>query len=88
MGFKIWRPEKPGLFTALKKHIEENSIDSVEFIRSCAEECDNYVSILDIDEKVLGKSTKQIRALIKDLDTQSALPPLLAALPAYGRCGF
>jgi uncharacterized protein with ParB-like and HNH nuclease domain len=76
------------LFTALKKHIEDNSIDSVEFIRSCAEECEYYVHLLDVDEDALNKATRYVRTLIKELDAQSALPPLLAAYPRLSGSDF
>jgi hypothetical protein len=76
------------LFTALKGHIESNSISSVDFIRSCAEECGYYVQLLDIEEDALGKSARYIRTLIKELDAQSALPPLLAAFPLMAATDF
>jgi len=75
------------LFTALKKHIEDNTISSLDFIR-CSEECENYVHILDVDEDALGKAARYIRTLIKDLDAQSALPPLLAAFPLMTATDF
>ena len=75
------------LFTALKKHIEANTISSLDFIRSCSEECENYVHILDVDED-LGKAARYVRTLIKDLDAQSALPPLLAAFPLMSGTDF
>lgn len=76
------------LFTALKKHIEDNTINSVDFIRSCSQECEHYVNLLDANEDAIGKAARYVRTLIKELDAQSALPPLLAAFPLMSGTDF
>ena len=73
------------LFTALKEHIEGKSIGASAFARSCADECESYVQIVNIDENHLKEATKHVRSLLRDLDAQAALPLLLSAfqnLPA------
>ncbi|MGA8025767.1 MAG: HNH endonuclease family protein, partial [Bryobacteraceae bacterium] len=67
------------LFTALKSHIEANAINSLDFVRSCVAECENYVHLLDGDAEHLGKAAYPIQILIKELDSQSALPLLLSS---------
>ncbi len=66
------------LFTALKTHIEEHKIKSVEFAQSCAEECERYVELLNADPAVLGEASQFIGALIRELEVDSSLPLLLA----------
>jgi len=66
------------LFTALKEYIERNNVGSLDFARSCSEECESYAQLLDIDEERLKGAGPFVRALLRDLDFQSALPPLLS----------
>lgn len=54
------------LFTALKNHIEDNKIKSDEFARSCAEECERYVELLNADPSVLGDAAKYIGPLVRE----------------------
>lgn len=70
------------LFTALRAHIEGEKIASVDFVRLCADECENYVRLIDVDEDEIGKdSAPFVRALIKELHINSALPLLLSCYP-------
>src|SRR5258708_8061699 len=66
------------LFTALKQHIEKHSIASLEFTRSCSEECVSYVELLNVD-KALGDAAPYVQRLVSELDFQSALPLLLSS---------
>lgn len=76
------------LFTALKAHIENNSIQSVEFTRDCSEECDSYVQLLDYDEGHLQSAAPQVRALVRQLDVQPALPVLLSSYRLFAPADF
>ena len=67
------------LFTALKTDIEKNSIQSLEFTRTCSEECESYVRLLDHDEEHLEKVAPYVRALVHQLDIQASLPLLLSS---------
>jgi hypothetical protein len=67
------------LFTALKEFIEGHSIGSLEFVRSCADECERYVQLISIDANHLKDATKHVRNLLQDLDSQASLPLLLSA---------
>jgi hypothetical protein len=68
-----------GLFAAIKRELETNSLDSIAFAELCAEECDDYVALL---EYTVQLQTKQGRAnlegIVKYLQLRSA-PPLLLA---------
>lgn len=66
------------LFTALKTHVEGNSIKSVDFTRTCAEECEYYMHLVEQNEEHLKEATPFVRNLVRQLDVQSALPPLLS----------
>ncbi len=66
------------LFTALKQHIEKNKISSVDFARTCSEECVRYVELLKADEKDLVSAARYVKALVDDLGFDSALPLLLS----------
>ena len=68
-----------GLFPALKSHITAKSISSLVFVQACANECRNYVALLDSDEEQLKGATPYVRSLLKGIDAQSALPLLLSA---------
>lgn len=67
------------LFTALKEHIEAHSIESLEFARNCADECDSYVHLLNADVEHLKDAAPLVRSLLQDLDFQLAVPVLLSA---------
>lgn len=66
------------LFSALKIHIEDKSTSSLAFARECAEECEAYASLLDQNEKQLETAAPLVRALVRQLDIQAALPLLLS----------
>jgi hypothetical protein len=74
------------LFSALSAHIEgdeeqnREKIESIDFARLCAEECENYVQLISIDESQLDpKAVPHVRSLMRDLHVQSALPLLLSS---------
>lgn len=66
------------LFSALKEHIEGKNLNSLDFSRSCSEECDRYVQLLDGDEALKG-ARRFVHTLLRDLDVQSSLPLLLSS---------
>lgn len=70
------------LFTAIKERIEGGNIDSLEFVRSCSEECGTYVQLITFERAELGCSADLVRRLIAKLDAQAALPLLLST---FGR---
>jgi hypothetical protein len=76
------------LFTALKEHIEQNNIDSLEFTKACSDECETYVQLLDLVPEHLDKAVPVVRSLLRELDFQPALPPLLSSYLSLSRADF
>jgi len=66
------------LFTALKEHIENNNKDTLEFARSCAEECTRYVELVKSDEEHLKGAAPYVKTLVSDLHMDAPLPVLLS----------
>ena len=52
------------LFTALKEHIEAQGIKSLDFSRTCSEECDRYVELITANRQQLGDSAPYIETLV------------------------
>ncbi len=72
--------KKDDLFTALKAHIEEHHIASVDFARLCGDECDDYIQLVTADESQLPKdSLSFVRALTRELGFKPAVPLLLSS---------
>lgn len=77
------------LFTALKTHIEARHISSIDFARLCAEECENYIQLVAVDEEQLEKEAVPfVRALTRELNFQPALPLLLSSYLLLQRPDF
>jgi predicted nucleic acid-binding protein len=76
------------LFTALKDHIEKKNINSLEFTRDCATECESYVQVIDADEARVGKAAPVVRSLVKTLDFQPAMPLLLSSVTHLSEAAF
>jgi uncharacterized protein with ParB-like and HNH nuclease domain len=68
------------LYTALKKHIEDKKVKSIDFAQTCSEECEKYIELLRANKDDLGESAaKNVNALINDLGFDQTLPLLLSA---------
>ena len=66
------------LFSALKSKIESSSISAVDFASSCADECESYVALLDAAEDSFKETARPLKALVRQLNFQAALPLLLS----------
>ena len=77
-----------GLFAEIKEFLHLNKIDSLQFAEACAEECESYVALLDLNEGTLGDAVKDVAALLRYLDIQSSLPLLLAGLRSLSKGHF
>jgi hypothetical protein len=81
--------KKEDLFIALKNHIEKHSIETVDFARTCADECENYVQIITLDAGHLGQiAALLVRSLLQEVGVPSALPLLLSAYTRFDRSSF
>jgi hypothetical protein len=67
------------LFSALRKHIDEKRIKSLDFARTCSDDCESYVQLLDGKTEHLGKAAPYVQRMIRVLDFQPALPLLLSS---------
>lgn len=65
-----------GLFSAIKRHIDDSKLHSVDFAEQCADECDSYVALLDVNVPVSKEVLSDIEGIVKYLRIASA-PPLL-----------
>lgn len=66
------------LFSALKIKIETDSVSAVEFASYCADECDSYVALLDASDESFKETARPLKALVRQLNFQTALPLLLS----------
>lgn len=81
--------KKEDLFNALKKHIEEQSIATVDFARTCADECESYVQIITLDAGHLGQTAASlVRSLLQEISTPAVLPLLLSTYTRFDRTSF
>lgn len=67
------------LFTALKEHIEGKAIKSLDFAKTCSEECGRYIILLKASKDDLHDAASSIDALVNDLGFDVSLPLLLSA---------
>lgn len=70
---------KEDLFTALKKYIEDNKIQSRDFARLCGDECDDYIHLVTADDQIPTNSRELVRAITRELNSRAAVPLLLSA---------
>ena len=68
-----------GLYSEIKDHLAANTITSVDFAQSCAEACEDYLKLLEIDKSLPKDSLRDVEGLVRYLGIQNCLPLLLAA---------
>lgn len=68
-----------GLFAAIKRELEAVKLESVTFAEQCAEECDDYVALMDANVSLPSKEgLNNLEGIVKYLQIPSAAPLLLA----------
>ncbi len=67
-----------GLYTEIRNHLQNNQLESLKFVESCADECDKYNSLLELTASVSKGAKNYLEALVKYLDVPSAIPLVLA----------
>jgi hypothetical protein len=77
-----------GLFSEIKDYLKQQHIQSVDFADTCADECEQYVAIIDLNEKVLQTAYPHVAGLVKYLEVPSSLPLLLSGLRCLNSSGF
>lgn len=69
---------KEDLFSALKRYIEDNKIQSRDFARLCGDECDDYIHLVTGDDQIPTNSRELVRAITRELSSRAAVPLLLS----------
>jgi uncharacterized protein with ParB-like and HNH nuclease domain len=77
-----------GLFREIKEKLKLDKIKSTQFAEESSNECESYVHLLELDEKVLGKSRTNVAGLVKYLSISSSLPLLLSGLRCLSSSDF
>jgi Uncharacterized conserved protein len=67
-----------GLYSEIKNVLEKKNIVSLQFSEQCAEECEDYLSIIDLTGNFPKTSLGNLEGLIKYLRVYNSFPLLLA----------
>jgi hypothetical protein len=68
-----------GLYREIKAFIKAEKLEALDFAELCADECDSYVALVDLDDS-LGKAGQYVEAIVEYLDVSAALPLLLSGV--------
>jgi len=77
-----------GLFSAIKRHIDDSKLHSVDFAEQCADECDSYVALLDVNVPVSKEVLTDLDGVVKYLRIASAPPLLLSGYRCLSQKDF
>jgi hypothetical protein len=77
-----------GLFTEMKDHLTNAQLTSLTFAELCAEECDAYISILDLDEEIPKDARNSLEGIIKHMNLTASFPLLLSGLRCLNESDF
>lgn len=67
-----------GLYSAIKDHLISNKVTSLEFAQACADSCEDYLKLLDVDKSLPKDVLKDVEGLVRYLGVHNSLPLLLA----------
>lgn len=65
-----------GLYSAIKRYLDESKLTSVDFAENCADECESYIAILDTNIPAAKGVLADLDGIVKYLRIASS-PPLL-----------
>lgn len=77
-----------GLFAAIKRELTDKELQSVSFAEQCADECDDYVALLDANVPLSKSGFADLEGVIKYLQVSSAPPLLLAGYRCLSKADF
>ena len=77
-----------GLFSAIKRYIDESKLHSVDFAEQCADECDSYVALLDVNVPLTKEVLSDLDGIVKYLRIASAPPLLLSGYRCLSQQDF
>lgn len=76
------------LFRAIKSSLQEGTLDPQTFAESCADECEAYMDLLDVNTAKLKGAHDYVRSIVKNLEIPSSYPLLLAGLRSLSNAQF
>ena len=68
-----------GLYSEIKSHLTAKKMTSVQFAQSCAEACEDYLLLLEVDKSLPKDAQRDLEGLVRCLSVQNSLPLLLSA---------
>src|SRR5687768_11611524 len=68
-----------GLYSEIKSHLTAKRITSLDFAQSCAEACEDYLLLLEVDKSLPKEALPNVEGLVRYLSVQNSLPLLLSA---------
>jgi hypothetical protein len=77
-----------GLFKEMKAYVTKQGVESLTFAETCANECENYISLLDCGTEIPKDAKIHVEALVKNLNATSSLPLLLSGLSCLSQSDF
>jgi uncharacterized protein with ParB-like and HNH nuclease domain len=77
-----------GLFAEIKEHLQTKDIDSLSFADASSNECDFYISILDIDSEIPKDAREAVEGIVRNLSVTAAFPLLLSGLACLNESDF
>jgi hypothetical protein len=77
-----------GLFSAIKRYIDDSKLNSADFAEQCADECDSYVALLDVNVPVSREVLSDLDGIIRYLRIASAPPLLLSGYRCLSQQDF
>jgi hypothetical protein len=77
-----------GLYSEIKRYLGENSIRSIDFAKACSEECQDYLSLLEVGDRIPGKARNDVDGLVNHLRVLSSFPLLLSGLRCLNDSDF
>ncbi|MCL5105542.1 MAG: DUF262 domain-containing HNH endonuclease family protein [Armatimonadetes bacterium] len=77
-----------GLFSEIKRVLTQKAVTSSDFAGICGDECQDYVSLLDIDDRIPRSARNDVSGLVKYLNVRPSLPLLLSGLRSLNESDF
>ncbi len=77
-----------GLFSAIKRYLDDSKLNSVDFAEQCSDECDSYVALLDANIPVSKEVLSDLDGIVRYLRIASAPPLLLSGYRCLSQQDF
>jgi hypothetical protein len=77
-----------GLYSAIKDHLASNKVTSLDFAQACADSCEDYLRLLDVDKSLPKDVSRDVEGLVRYLSVHNSLPLLLAGYQCLSDTDF